>query len=130
MALGISCPRFPLSPAYICTATTYPPVKQQMSAPLVVSDTRPLLTLFVAGTSTRTGPAVANLRRICEDEFPAGYELVVVDVLSQPAIAEEKKILALPTLIKEFPLPVRRIIGDFSDKEKVLAGMGLSTHQY
>jgi circadian clock protein KaiB len=99
-----------------------------MSVRLVEPDTRPRLKLFVAATSARTAPAIANLRRICDDEFAGGYELVVVDVLSEPAIAEEKKILALPTLIKEYPLPARRIIGDFSDKEKVLAGMGLSAH--
>lgn len=85
---------------------------------------RYLLKLFVAGNSTRTEQAIANLRRICEDEFPGRYELVIVDVAASPAIAEETKILAAPTLIKELPLPVRRIIGDFSDKEKVLAGIG------
>jgi circadian clock protein KaiB len=92
----------------------------------VDSETQLLLKLFVAGTSTRTAQAIANLTRICEDEFPGGYQLVVVDILKQPAIAEEKKILALPTLIRESPLPVRRIIGDFSDKEKLLAGLGLA----
>ena len=96
--------------------------------PLVDAEPRYLLKLFVAGSSTRTGHAINNLRRICDDEFPGGYELVVIDVVEQPAIAEEKKILALPTLIKESPLPARRIIGDFSDKEKVLAGLGLAAH--
>jgi len=92
---------------------------------LVDSATRYLLKLFVAGTSTRAEQAIANLRRICEDELPGCYELVVVDVLNQPALAEEKKILAAPTLIREHPLPVRRVIGDLSDKKKVLAGIGL-----
>ncbi len=89
------------------------------------SDSRYLLKLFVAGNTSRSELAAANLRRICEDEFPGCYELVIIDVLRHPDIAEEKKILAAPTLIKELPLPVRRIVGDFSDKEKVLAGMGL-----
>jgi circadian clock protein KaiB len=95
---------------------------------LLDSDTQYLLKLFVAGASVLTDQAVANLVRICEDEFRGCYELVVIDVLSQPAIAEEEKILAAPTLIMESPLPVRRIIGDFSNKEKVLAGMGLFPH--
>ena len=89
------------------------------------AETQLLLKLFVAGTSNRTAQAIANLTRICDDEFSGDYQLDIVDVLQQPAIAEEKKILALPTLIKEYPLPVRRIIGDFSDKEKLLAGLGL-----
>lgn len=92
---------------------------------LVDSDTQYLLKLFVTGSSKRTELAIANLRRICEEEFPGCYDLVVVDVLSHPALAEENKILAAPTLIKVRPLPVRRIIGDLSDKGKVLAGIGL-----
>ncbi|MDP1526810.1 MAG: circadian clock KaiB family protein [Rhodocyclaceae bacterium] len=91
----------------------------------VDTNTSYLLKLFVAGDSSRTGLAVANLRHICEDEFPGCYELVIIDVLRHPGIAEENKILAAPTLIKERPLPVRRIIGDLSDKEKVLTGIGL-----
>ncbi len=86
---------------------------------------RYLLKLYVVGTSNRTEPAIANLKRICEDEFPGCYELVIIDILTHPAFAEEQKILAAPTLVKERPLPIRRIIGDFSDKEKVLAGMDL-----
>lgn len=85
--------------------------------------------LYVAGTSPRTERVIANLKRICEEEFAARYELLVVDVMSQPALAEQEKILATPTLIKERPLPVRRIIGDLSHKEKVLAALGLPDRQ-
>lgn len=91
----------------------------------VDTDIRYLLKLYVVGTSIRTESAIANLRHICEVEFPGCYELVIIDILAHPAFAEEQKILAAPTLIKERPLPIRRIIGDFSDKEKVLAGMCL-----
>lgn len=70
--------------------------------------------------------AIANLRRIWDEECPDGYEITVIDVLRQPALAEKEKILATPTLIKLSPLPSKRIIGDFSDKAKVLAGMGLN----
>ena len=69
--------------------------------------------------------AIENLRRICEEEYPGEFELKVVDILRNPKLAEDEKILAVPTLIKELPLPLRRVIGDFSDKEKVLVGLDL-----
>ena len=67
--------------------------------------------------------AVANLRRICEQELQGRYELQVIDVLEQPQLAEDEKILATPTLIKQLPPPLRRVIGDLSDKDKVLLGL-------
>lgn len=82
-----------------------------------------LLRLFVTGTSSRTGTAIANLRRICEQELRGQYDLEIIDVLQFPDLAEDEKILATPTLIKSLPLPLRRVIGDLSDKEKVLLGL-------
>jgi circadian clock protein KaiB len=67
--------------------------------------------------------AIANLRRICEQELQGQYELHIVDVLEQPQLAEDEKILATPTLIKRLPPPLRRVIGDLSDKDKVLLGL-------
>jgi circadian clock protein KaiB len=81
------------------------------------------LRLFVTGTSPRTEIAVANLRRICEQELRGRYELQVIDVLEQPQLAEDEKVLATPTLIKQLPPPLRRVIGDLSDKDKVLLGL-------
>jgi len=81
--------------------------------------------LYVTGSSARAELAVANLRRICEQELSDQYELRVIDVLQQPQLAEDEKILATPTLIKELPPPLRRVIGDLSDKEKVLLGLEL-----
>jgi circadian clock protein KaiB len=66
---------------------------------------------------------VTNLRRICEDELKGRYELQIIDVMTQPQLAEDEKILATPTLIKQLPLPLRRVIGDLSDREKVLLGL-------
>lgn len=86
---------------------------------------RYLLKLYVTGSSARAELAVANLRRICEQELSDQYELRVIDVLQQPQLAEDEKILATPTLIKELPPPLRRVIGDLSDKEKVLLGLEL-----
>ena len=75
-----------------------------------------LLKLFVTGQTPRSELAIENLRRICEEEFQNEYELIVVDVLQRPQLAEDEKILATPTVIKELPPPLRRIIGDLSDK--------------
>jgi circadian clock protein KaiB len=82
-----------------------------------------LLRLFVTGASARTGTAIANLKRICEQELQGMYDLEIIDVLEHPELAENEKILATPTLIKSLPPPLRRVIGDLSDKEKVLLGL-------
>jgi circadian clock protein KaiB len=86
-----------------------------------------LLRLFVTGASSRTGTAIANLRRICEQELQGQYDLEIIDVLEFPELAEDEKILATPTLIKSLPLPLRRVIGDLSDTEKVLLGLEVYT---
>ncbi|MGH7652862.1 MAG: circadian clock protein KaiB [Gemmatimonadaceae bacterium] len=82
-----------------------------------------LLKLYVTGTSPRTSAAIANLNRICQEELAGLYELEIIDVLENPQVAEDEKILATPTLIKQLPPPLRRVIGDLSDKEKVLFGL-------
>ncbi|HKW12571.1 MAG TPA: circadian clock KaiB family protein [Gemmatimonadaceae bacterium] len=82
-----------------------------------------LLTLYVAGADSRARIAIANLRRICDEELVDQYELEIIDVLEQPDKAEDAKILATPTLIKQLPPPLRRVIGDLSDKDKVLLGL-------
>ena len=82
-----------------------------------------LLRLFVTSASSRTATAVANLKRICEQELDGLYELEIIDVLEHPEIAEDEKILATPTLIKTLPPPLRRVIGDLSNTEKVLLGL-------
>jgi len=82
-----------------------------------------LLKLYVTGTSPRTEMAIANLRRLCEHELKDEYELEIIDVLEHPQAAEDARILATPTLIKQLPPPLRRVIGDLSDKDKVLLGL-------
>ena len=82
-----------------------------------------MLTLYVTGQTVRSARAIANLRRICDEELGGEYEMTVIDVLERPQLAEDEKILATPTLIKELPLPIRRIIGDLADTEKVLVGL-------
>src|SRR5690242_5866132 len=84
-----------------------------------------VLKLYVTGTSPRTSTAIANLRRICDQELHGRYELQIIDVQEHPQLAEDERILATPTLIKQLPPPLRRVIGDLSDKEKVLLGLEL-----
>ena len=84
-----------------------------------------LLKLFITGQTIRSGRAITNLRRILEKELKKKYELIIIDVLEQPQVAEVRKILATPTLIRESPPPVRRVIGDLSDTKQVLLGLEL-----
>jgi circadian clock protein KaiB len=79
----------------------------------------------VAGSTPRATTAIENLRRICEKDLSGRYELEVIDVLEHPELAEKDRILATPTLIKQLPPPLRRVIGDLSDADKVLLGLEL-----
>ena len=88
-----------------------------------VSLSKYILTLYVTGTSPRTRIAIDNLNRICAEELAGRYDLEIVDVLEHPQRAEDERILATPTLIKQLPPPLRRVIGDLSDKDKVLLGL-------
>jgi circadian clock protein KaiB len=82
-----------------------------------------LLKLYVTGKTPKAEAAIANLRRICDDELQGRYELQIIDVLEHPQAAEDDRVLATPTLIKRLPPPLRRVIGDLSDKHKVLLGL-------
>lgn len=84
-----------------------------------------ILKLYVTGTTANSERAIANLRRLCEQDLNEKYDIVVIDVLENPQLAEDEKILATPTLIKALPTPLRRVIGDLSDTEKVLLGLDL-----
>ena len=84
-----------------------------------------ILKLYVAWNTPNSMRALNTLREILESEFKGVYALKVIDVLKSPQLAEEDKILATPTLSKILPPPVRRIIGDLSDREKVLIGLDL-----
>ncbi|MCG8604598.1 circadian clock KaiB family protein [bacterium] len=79
-----------------------------------------VLKLYVTGQTSKSQRANANLRQICKEELGDRYELTIVDILENPQLAEEEKIIVTPTLVKESPKPTRRIIGDLSDAERVL----------
>jgi circadian clock protein KaiB len=83
------------------------------------------LRLYITGRTPQSQRAIDNLRSICEAELSGDYDVEVIDVLEHPSLAENEKILATPTLVKRLPEPVRKIIGDLSDRERVLLGLDL-----
>src|SRR3954469_6449203 len=85
------------------------------------------LKLFVTGASPNSARAIANLKGICEKYLCKKYNLEIIDVYQQPLKAQHEQIIALPMLVKSFPLPLKRLIGDMSDTAKVLRGLGLNT---
>lgn len=83
------------------------------------------LRLFVTGQTPRSLRSIDNLRRFCETHLQGLYDLEVIDVYQQPSLASENQIIAAPTLIKKLPLPLRRLVGDFSSSDRVIAGLDL-----
>lgn len=83
------------------------------------------LKLYVTDHTLRSRQALAQLKQLCDEQFPNDYELEVIDVLDQPAVAAAQRILATPTVVRELPHPMRRIIGDLADVHKVLAGLAM-----
>jgi circadian clock protein KaiB len=83
------------------------------------------LRLYVAGQTARSLQAFVNLKRICEEHLAGRYEIEVIDLVKNPQLAQGDQILALPTLVRKIPVPVRKIIGDLSNTERVLVGLDL-----
>jgi len=83
------------------------------------------LRLYVAGQTPKSLAAFANLKKICEEYVPGMYKIEVIDLLENPKLAKGDQILAIPTLVRKLPQPVRKIIGDLSDTERVLIGLDL-----
>ena len=83
------------------------------------------LRLYVISTTPQSMRAVANLRRICDEHLPGRYSLEVIDLAKHPGLAEGEQIIAAPTLVKKLPLPLRRLIGDLSQTDRVLLGLDL-----
>jgi circadian clock protein KaiB len=84
-----------------------------------------VLRLYVTGMTPRSMRAVENVRAICEEHLQGRYDLEVIDIYQQPALAQGEQIIAAPTLIKKLPLPLRRVIGDMSSLDRVLLGLDL-----
>jgi circadian clock protein KaiB len=84
-----------------------------------------ILRLYVTGSTPRSLKAISNLKRLCEEYLQGDYELQVIDMYKNPQAARDAQIVAAPTLIKRLPAPVRRFIGDLSDKQKLLVGLDI-----
>jgi circadian clock protein KaiB len=87
---------------------------------------RYVLTLYVTGKTPRSTRAVENLRAICDEYLEGRYDLEVIDIYQQPALLAGEQIIAAPTLVKRFPLPMRRLVGDMSNRQRVLVGLDLA----
>jgi circadian clock protein KaiB len=83
------------------------------------------LRLYVAGTTTKSMIALQNLKRICDEHLQGKYDIEIIDLVKTPALAQGDQILAIPTLVRKLPEPIRKIIGDLSNTERVLVGLDL-----
>ena len=89
------------------------------------ADEKWILRLYVAGQSPKALTAFSNLKKICQEQLKGKYSIEVIDLLQDPQLGAEYQILALPTLVRKLPVPVRKIIGDLSNAERVLVGLDL-----
>jgi circadian clock protein KaiB len=83
------------------------------------------LRLYVAGQTPKSQAAISNLQKICSEHAGAEYRIEVIDLLKNPALAKDHQILAIPTLVRRLPVPIRKIIGDLSDTERVVVGLDI-----
>ena len=83
------------------------------------------LRLYITGTTSRSTEAISNIRKLCEEYLHGRYDLEVIDIYQQPSQAADAQIIAAPTLIKEFPKPFKRLIGNLADREKIIIGLNL-----
>jgi circadian clock protein KaiB len=84
-----------------------------------------LLRLYVAGITPKSERAIRSVKEVCEQRLKARYDLVIVDIYKQPTAIKNDQIIVAPTLVKKLPLPLRRLIGDMADKDKILLGLDL-----
>jgi circadian clock protein KaiB len=84
------------------------------------------LRLYIAGQTPKSMVALANLRRICEQHMDGRYTIEIIDLMANPRLAQQDQIVAIPTLVRELPSPLKRIIGDLSNTEKVLMGLDVA----
>jgi circadian clock protein KaiB len=99
--------------------------KKQLEYTDKLHEQRHVLRLYVAGVTPRSVQAIEMIKRICEENLQGRYELEVIDIHQQPALAKGDQIIAVPTLIRKLPAPLRTLIGDMSNEERVLVGLDL-----
>ena len=85
--------------------------------------------LYVAGQTPKCDNAIVNLRKFCEEHMPGRYKIEIIDLLQNPKLAKGDQIVAIPTLVRKLPEPLRRIIGDLSNTEKMVVGLDLKHHE-
>ncbi|MGK2951248.1 MAG: circadian clock KaiB family protein [Thiobacillus sp.] len=107
------------------TNPAQPAQPKARTAPRKEASNRYILKLYVAGQSPKSVNAIANIKKICEENLLGQYELDVIDLYQQPQLAQGEQIIAVPTLIRKLPIPLRRIIGDMSNTERVLVGLDI-----
>ena len=105
------------------------PASKRRKKPKTLKGSRYTLRLYVTGQTPRSIQSVESLRALCDKYLPGQFDLEVVDIYQQPAMAREGQVIAAPTLIKSMPLPLRRLVGDFSDSERVILGLDLKVEQ-
>jgi circadian clock protein KaiB len=86
-----------------------------------------LLRLYIAGQTPKSLTAINNLKKICEEHLQGKYQIEIIDLVEHPHLARQEQILAVPTLIRKLPPPIKQIIGDLSNTEKVLIGLSINT---
>jgi circadian clock protein KaiB len=115
----------------MATKTPDVPASAASAPPAAVSGSadetggRYILRLYVAGMTSRSSRAVENVRAFCEKHLEGRYDLQIIDVYQQRALAKSEQLIAAPTLIKKLPLPLRRLIGDMSNEDRILVGLDL-----
>jgi circadian clock protein KaiB len=95
--------------------------------PKAKSDPIYILRLYITGQTPRSATSVRNIREVCEQRLAGRFELEVIDIYQQPELAQQAQIVAAPTLVKRLPLPLRRLVGNLSDRQKLLIGLNLES---
>jgi len=98
---------------------------KKKTAKKVITHDKVVLQLYVSGMSQKSMEAVENIKRLCEEHLRDAFELEIVDIYKHPEVANEEHIVFSPSLVKRHPLPQKTLIGDFSDKDKVIKGLGI-----
>lgn len=110
----------PLKKSYTDSTASF-----EKALPKAQRDERYVLRLYVTGMTPRSTEAFATIKNLCEQHLKGRYDLEVIDIYQHPALAKDEQIIAVPTLVKKLPAPLRRLIGNLSDVERVLMGLDL-----
>jgi circadian clock protein KaiB len=103
-----------------------PAARRLNDAIAAASTERFVLRLFVSGLSARSRRAIDNIKQLCEAHLAGRYELQIIDIYQQPELAKDQQLIAVPTLIKKLPLPLRKLVGDMNDRARVMVMLGVA----